>query len=257
MKIEYAALSDPGMVRNNNEDSYLALPEHVLFAVADGMGGHNSGELASSIAVETLTKEAEKLNTLRVRLPWWRRIFKRPPAFDPIGFLRDAITRANDTIYKTAMETPENKGMGTTVATVFKNEDALLTAHVGDSRVYRLRGSELTQLTHDHSLSSELVRQGVLTPEEALYSTPKNVLTRALGVRPEVEVEIVYHSLEPGEIILIGSDGLTNMVEDEDIARILARRGSTLKDKVDTLIDTANKAGGEDNITAVLIGFSD
>jgi len=256
MKIDYAVRSDPGMVRTNNEDSYLTLPEHVFFAVADGMGGHNSGELASAITIETLAEEINKLSSLRKKPPWWRRLFRRRPDFDPVCFLREAISAANRQIYQAATSNPAAKGMGTTVASVLQNGNALLTAHVGDSRVYRFRGGELTQLTHDHSLAAELVRQGVITQEEALYTTPRNVLTRALGVLPKVDAEVIYHSLEPDETILICSDGLTTMVEDRDIARVLAEDNTLLDEKAETLINEANQAGGEDNITVVLVSFS-
>ncbi|MBW2087284.1 MAG: serine/threonine-protein phosphatase [Deltaproteobacteria bacterium] len=170
--------------------------------------------------------------------------------------MSEVVTRANAEIYKAAQSSPENKGMGTTLALTLKAGDAIVTAHVGDSRIYRLRENKLTQLTQDHSLATELIRQGVLTPEEALYSAPKNILTRALGVREEVSEEIIYHSLESGDLILIGSDGLTNMVEDEDIARIIARKNFSIQQKVEDLIAAANEAGGEDNVTVVLVKFS-
>ncbi len=255
MMIDYAGHSDPGLVRENNEDTFLILPEYGLFAVADGMGGHNSGEVASAMAMETLSKEAGKLPRLRDKVPWWRRIFKRRQNFNPVQFLHETLTQANEEIFEAAQASPENKGMGTTVAIILKSGDAIVTAHVGDSRIYRLRENNLTQLTQDHSLATELVRQGVLSPEEALYSVPKNILTRALGVREDVSEEIIYHSLEPGDLFLIGSDGLTNMVEDEDIARIMARKNSSIQKKVEDLIAAANEAGGEDNVTVVLVKF--
>ncbi len=255
MGIEYALLSDPGLVRENNEDSCIALPEAALFAVADGMGGHNAGEVASALAVETLTKQAGRLSELMAKPPWWRRLFKRPPDFSPILFLQDMVTAANTAIFEAARTSPQHKGMGTTIAAVFRYEDTLLTVNVGDSRVYRFRNKELTQLTQDHSLSAELVRQGVLTIEEALYSTPSNILTKALGVREEVTGDVVYHSLETGDVILIGSDGLTGMLEDEDIERIMNQPDSSLQKKVDDLVEAAKEAGGEDNVTVVLVKF--
>ncbi|MBW1710846.1 MAG: Stp1/IreP family PP2C-type Ser/Thr phosphatase [Deltaproteobacteria bacterium] len=256
MQIDYAGQSDPGLVRDNNEDSFLTLPEVGFFAVADGMGGHNSGEVASAMAVETLSEDASDLPRLKAKVPWWRRIFRRRQAFNPVSFLHDTITRANNKIFEAAQSCPEKKGMGTTVAIVLTAGEAVVTAHVGDSRIYRLRESKLTQLTQDHSLATELVRQGVLSPEEALYSAPKNILTRALGVREEVTEEIIYHSLESGDMLLIGSDGLTNMVEDEDIARIIVRKNSSVSQKVEDLVAAALEAGGEDNVTVVLIKFS-
>ncbi|MBW2091210.1 MAG: Stp1/IreP family PP2C-type Ser/Thr phosphatase [Deltaproteobacteria bacterium] len=256
MKIDYAGQSDVGLVRENNEDAFLTLPERGLFAVADGMGGHKSGEVASAMAVAALSEGASDLPLLNAKIPWWRRLFRRRQDFDPIRFLHDTLARANAEIYEAAQASPENKGMGTTVAVVLKAGEAIVTAHVGDSRIYRLRESKFTQLTQDHSLATELVRQGVLTPEEALYSAPKNILTRALGVREDVTEEIIYHSLEPGDLFLIGSDGLTSMVEEEDIARIIARKNSSIEKKVEDLITAANEAGGEDNVTVVLVKFS-
>lgn len=255
MKMEYAAKSDPGMVRKNNEDNMLVLPEVGLFVVADGMGGHASGEIASKIAVETIKEEAAVIPKLGARRSFWKWLFGRKQTFNAMEFLKKTVKLANSRIYREAQKTPENHGMGTTVAAAIKTEEALLTAHVGDSRIYRLRDSKLTQLTSDHSLAAELVRQGVLTPEEALYSTPKNILTRALGVKEEVAEEIIYHSIEPGDMLLLGSDGLTNMVEDEDLARIISRKNKTIEEKVDDLVDTANKAGGDDNVTVVLVAF--
>jgi len=255
MGIEYAVQSDPGLVRENNEDSYLALPEVALFAVADGMGGHNAGEVASALAVKTMSKQAELLAELMVKLPWWRRLFKRPPDFNPILFLQEVVTQANAAIYEAARASPQYKGMGTTIAAAYRSGDTLLTVNVGDSRVYRFRNRELTQLTQDHSLAAELVRQGILTPEEALYSTPSNILTKALGVREEITGDVVYHSLEPGDLILIGSDGLTGMLEDEDIAQIMNQTDSSLQKKADDLVEAAKEAGGEDNVTVVLVKF--
>jgi len=255
MGLEYAAKSDPGLVRENNEDSYLALPEVALFAVADGMGGHNAGEVASALAVEALGRQAERLPELMAKPSWWRRLIRRRSEFNPILFLQEVVSKANTAIYEAAKASPQSKGMGTTIAAAFRAGDTLLTANVGDSRVYRLRKHEFTQLTQDHSLAAELVRQGVLSPEEALYSTPSNILTKALGVREEVAGDVVYHSLEPGDLILIGSDGLTGMLEDEEIAEIISRKNSSLQKKVDDLVEAAKEAGGEDNVTVVLIKF--
>ena len=256
MKIDYAARTDPGMVRKNNEDSFLAVPEAGLFVVADGMGGHASGEIASSMAIKTIEEAAREIPRLGVKRPLLKRIFGRKKSFNTIEFLKNTVKSANAQIFRAAQTASENHGMGTTLAIAVKTEEALLTAHVGDSRIYRLRDSKLSQLTNDHSLAAEMVRQGVLTPEEALYSTPKNILTKAVGVKEDVAEEISYHSIERGDMILLGSDGLTNMVEDEDIARILSRKNKSTEEKVNDLVDSANKAGGDDNITAILVAFN-
>ena len=256
MKIDYAATTHPGQKRTNNEDSYLILADQGLFLVCDGMGGHNAGEVASAIAVSTVTEQAERLPSLNHHVSWWRRLFSsRSDDFNPVEWLHDTVTKANDRIYKAAQENPNRKGMGTTLALVLKRDQALLTAHVGDSRVYRLRHRKLTQLTQDHSLAQELVRQGVMTEEEALYSAPSNVLTRALGVRESVQEDIIYHSVEAGDLFLICSDGLYNMVDDDDIVQIIKKDGTPLNEMSDSLVHMANQAGGTDNITVVLARF--
>jgi protein phosphatase len=258
MKQDFAVISDPGLVRANNEDAYLTMPEVGLFAVADGMGGHNAGEVASALAVKMLREDAARLPVIGLKIRWWRRLFRRrPPAFDPVAFLHQAVARANRAIFEAAQASPETKGMGTTVAAMLRTDQAILTAHVGDSRIYRFRDGRLSQLTQDHSLAQELVRKGVLSPEEAMYSAPSNVLTRALGVRPEVQEEIAYHSLEPGDLILLGSDGLSNMVEEDEMLQILARKGAPVREKARNLIAAALKGGGEDNVTAVVVQFAD
>ncbi len=255
MDLQYGALTNPGKVRDNNEDSFLTLPEHGLFVVADGMGGHNAGEVASALAIETVAKASTQLPSPDFRLPWWKRLLgKKVPPFNPVEWLHNTIVDANRVIHEAAKGSAEKKGMGTTVAMILKREQALLTAHVGDSRVYRLRKNKLSQLTQDHSLAEELVRRGVLTPEEALYAAPSNVLTRALGVRDQVAEDIIYHSVEPGDLFLLCSDGLYNMLEDAEMGRIL-RNTITLQDRAARLVDAANAAGGQDNITVVLAQF--
>jgi len=256
MKIQHAALSDPGKKRENNEDNYLALPDKGLFMVADGMGGHNAGELASATAVKTVAQQAERLPALEIRRSWWRRFFKRSKTnFNPVEWLHQSLAEANAQIYQAAQGADDKKGMGTTVAVILTREQALLTAHVGDSRVYRFRDRRLSPLTQDHSLAQELVRQGVMTEAEALYSAPSNVLTRALGVRNTVAEDIIYHSVEPGDVFLLCSDGLYNMIDDDDIIRIISQDRSSLEDKTRQLVEASNQAGGEDNITVILVLF--
>lgn len=257
MKIRYAALTDTGKVRDNNEDNYLALPEHGLFVVADGMGGHNAGEVASKMAVETIAEEAQHLPALNTKIPFLKRLLGHKENFNPVQWLHDSIIRANERIYKTAQASKGKKGMGTTLVLVLKREQALLTAHVGDSRAYRYRKKQLAQLTKDHSLAEEMVRQGLLTEEEALYSAPSNVLTRALGVRQDVSEEIIYHSVEPGDLFLLCSDGLYNMVEEEEMLRIFSKTKLSLEEKIAHLVGEANQQGGKDNITAILASFSE
>ena len=256
MAIQYAARTDPGRKRSNNEDNYYALPDHGLFLVCDGMGGHNAGEVASAMAIDTVAQEAKRLPPLNENISWWRRLFhSKDEGFNPVEWLHNTVARSNDLIHKAAQANAERKGMGTTLVLILKREQALLTAHVGDSRVYRYRRKQLSQLTQDHSLAQELVRQGVMTEEEALYSAPSNVLTRALGVRPRVEEDIIYHSIEPGDLFLLCSDGLYNMVDDDEIVAVIRHEQSPLQARCDTLVQKANEAGGADNITTLLASF--
>lgn len=256
MKIHFAALSHPGRKRDRNEDSFLTLPDLGLFLVADGMGGHNAGDVASKMVVETIQNEARKLPPLEDKRPWWKRLFFRSkPTFNPVEWLHQTIELANARIHKQSKQLKSQKGMGSTVALILKRDEALLTAHVGDSRVYRLRNNKLDQLTQDHSLAQELVRQGVMTEEEALYSAPSNVLTRALGVKEKTSEDIIYHSVESGDLYLLCSDGLYNMVEEDKLVNYLRQEGS-LEEKAKLLVKAANQAGGTDNITVVLAGFN-
>ena len=256
MKIQYAALTDPGMKRDNNEDNCLVIADQGLFVVSDGMGGHNAGEVASQIAMDIIKQKAAQIPTLISKRPWWKRLFFRgDQAFNPVEWIHGAVFSANQRIFQEAQADSGKKGMGATLALVLKREEALLTAHVGDSRVYRYRNGIMEQLTQDHSLAQELVRQGIMTEEEALYSAPSNVLTRALGVREEVQEDIIYHSVEKGDLFLLCSDGLYNMIDEEDMMDILKNSKYSLDKKTHALVNRANENGGDDNITVVLTLF--
>jgi serine/threonine protein phosphatase PrpC len=222
---EHAALSDVGREREGNEDSFLDQPP--LLAVADGMGGAQAGEVASAIAVETLA-----------------------PVRDAEG-LRDAIAAANQQIHERAKDDRALEGMGTTVTAAWVGRDAVTIAHVGDSRAYRWRDAALEQLTEDHSLVGGLVRMGSITPAEAEQHPQRSVILRAVGVLPEVEVDVAEHDLTQGDVYLLCSDGLSGMVRDEVIEATLAL-DAPLADKAEMLIQLANASGGHDNITAVL-----
>jgi protein phosphatase len=227
--VEHAARSDVGRERDGNEDSFLERPP--LFVVADGMGGAEAGEVASRTVVEVFEAAAAA-----VELP---------------DALEATVQKANGQIHAMAVENPSRKGMGcTTTASVVAGRQ-LTTAHVGDSRLYRLRGGNLEQLTDDHSLVGGLVRLGQLTPEEAEHHPQRSVILRAVGVEAAVEVDILHHELEPGDVYLACSDGLTGMVRDEVVAETLGMF-PTLADAADMLIELANTAGGRDNITVVL-----
>jgi protein phosphatase len=227
--VEHAALSDVGREREGNEDSFLE--RSPLFVVADGMGGAEAGEVASQTVVEVF-EEAAASDSL------------------PDG-LEETIQTANARIYAMAKENPDRAGMGCTTTASFVSGGRVTVAHVGDSRLYRLRGGEFEQLTDDHSLVGGLVRLGQLTPEEAETHPQRSVILRAVGVEANVEVDVLQHELEPGDVYLACSDGLTGMVRDVVIAETLAMF-SSLAQAAEMLIELANAAGGKDNITVVL-----
>ena len=223
-----------GRVRSANQDDYgewrdLERRDHLLF-VADGMGGHRGGEVASRLAVEQVGCVFAETGR------------------ESTDLLRSAFERANSEIFETARREAELSGMGTTgVALLLTGESLSLVAHVGDSRAYRMRGDELEQLTGDHSVVGELVRRGQLTSEEARVHPQSNEILRAIGTQPEVEVEITEIDIRPGDRYLLCSDGLCGMLPDSEIARIL--NSVPPAEAVDQLIDLANEAGGNDNIT--------
>ncbi len=228
---EVAHASNTGRVRSHNEDRYLARPP--LLAVADGMGGAKAGEVAAQITVETLEQLGHKATPQE---------------------LRDALVEANRRIRSAASDDSTRAGMGTTAtAALFDGEQATLM-HVGDSRGYLYRQGELRQLTDDHSVVGEMVRQGQLLPEEAERHRSRNIITRALGAEPEVEVDEVRVPLDNGDMILLCSDGLSSLVRDEEIAHTIAQ-ASGLREAVESLVAAALERGGTDNITVVLARF--
>jgi PPM family protein phosphatase len=227
--VEHAALSDVGREREGNEDSFLDLPP--LFVVADGMGGAEAGEVASRTVVEVFEEAAA--------------------AGDLPDSLEATVQKANAQIHAMATEDPSRAGMGCTTTASVAAGGRITTAHVGDSRLYRLRGGSLEQLTDDHSLVGGLVRLGQLTPEEAETHPQRSVILRAVGVEATVEVDILQHELEPDDVYVTCSDGLTGMVRDEVIRETLGMFPS-LSEAAEMLIELANAAGGRDNITVVL-----
>jgi len=232
---ELAEASDAGRVRDHNEDRALGGPD--VIAVADGMGGANAGEVAAGLAVEGVGR------------------LRAPVSGDD---LRRAIEDANGRIHTEAAADPAKAGMGTTVTAGAIEDGGLELAHVGDSRAYLWRDGELAQLTNDHSVVAELVRRGTLTPEEAERHPHRNVITRALGAEPEVEVDRSRVEVKSGDVVLITSDGLTTHLNDDQIEAVL-REGGTLRALADRLVRRANAAGGSDNVTVVLarIGLGD
>jgi protein phosphatase len=229
--VEKAALSDVGRQRQGNEDSYLE--RSPLFAVADGMGGARAGEVASRIAVEQFDAPEDGADDT------------------PEEQLAEVARGANRKIHRMAQEDSAYAGMGTTFTAALVTGKHIAIGHVGDSRLYRFRDDELERLTHDHSLVEEFVRQGKLTPAEAEVHPQRSIITRALGPEPEVEVDTYTHSGRDGDVYLINSDGLTGMINEQQVAEILRDRES-LEDAAEKLIAAANENGGKDNITVVL-----
>jgi PPM family protein phosphatase len=247
--IEVANLSDTGRKRPHNEDSSVTDTELGLAIVADGMGGYKAGEVASAIAAQLV------LNEVRggIRPSDVRSIDKNTGLTLASEVIRGAINKANAEVFRTAQEVPQCQGMGTTIVVVFYHGDKVSIAHVGDSRVYRLRGTEFKQITRDHSLIQELIDRGFFTPEEAAENTPKNLVTRALGIDLQVEVDVQEQDVMPGEIYLLCSDGLNDMVDDEEIHLTLSKYSANLAQAATELVSRANAKGGKDNISVVLV----
>ena len=247
-KLQCVGLTDTGRVREHNEDMIAVDGELGLVVLADGMGGYNAGEVASGIAVKTvfnLVREAVEVQDLSVPDPGTG--LSRPSII-----LRDAIQRANKIIYQTAKSQAQCEGMGTTVVAALFYDNRISVAHVGDSRLYRLRGSTIEQVTLDHSLLQELVDRGFYSPEEAQRASNKNYVTRALGVETQVEVEIQEHPVHKGDCYLVCSDGLSDMMGDDDMAMTVSTFGSNLNSVSQHLVQLANDNGGKDNISVIL-----
>ena len=225
-----ATLTDTGRKRRHNEDAYVAEPP--LFAVADGMGGAQAGELASSLAAAALKDSQE-------------------PGGGGEERVDELIQQANRRVYERQSQDTAASGMGTTMTVALVEDGRVAIGHVGDSRAYLIRGGSLEQLTEDHSLVAELVRSGKLSPEEAEGHPQRSVITRALGTDPDVDVDTFSIETRPGDLFLICSDGLTTMVDDETILAVITRNRDDLESAAKALVRAANKGGGEDNITVV------
>jgi len=247
-KIDFAELTDTGRVREHNEDAIGSLGEIGLMVLADGMGGYNAGEVASGIAVQIVTELAAVGANREER----HGVDPHSGLMRQSIVLRDAIYRANKIIYQTAQSQTHCEGMGTTIVACMFYDDKISIAHVGDSRAYRLRGGQLDQITLDHSLLQELVDRGFYSAEEAQRSTNRNYVTRALGVEPTVEVEVHEYEVLPGDIYLLCSDGLCDMVEDDDIHLTISTFNASLDVVGQQLVDLANDHGGRDNVSVML-----
>jgi protein phosphatase len=252
-KFAYVELTDVGRVREHNEDDIGSDPDVGLWVLADGMGGYNAGEVASGIAVKTtldLVTEAcrrENRNEIEPGTGYMRQTIS----------LRDAIMRANKIIHQTAQSQPQCEGMGTTLVACLFFDNRISIAHVGDSRLYRMRDNRFEQITMDHSLLQELVDRGYYSQEEAQRSTNRNYVTRALGVEPAVDVEVQEVEVRKGDYFLLCSDGLPDMVEDEDIHLTINTFNSSIDTVGEQLIKLTNDNGGRDNVSIIVLHVLD
>ncbi|MEK9869936.1 MAG: Stp1/IreP family PP2C-type Ser/Thr phosphatase [Pseudomonadales bacterium] len=250
-KIEIASRTDEGQVRDHNEDYISDNPTLGIAVLADGMGGLNAGEVASSMAVHLLMQEliAYRLgeSSLPAELP-------EEETELPIEsrIVRKAVEMANDAVFHSSQTQLQHKGMGTTVVVALYYDNRVSIAHIGDSRVYRFRNNALEQVTKDHSFVQELIDKGLYTKEEARTSDKKNVVTRALGVAPFVEVECHQYDTEVGDVYLMCSDGLHDLVPDQNIERAFMELSGNLTELANYLVELANANGGKDNISVIL-----
>jgi PPM family protein phosphatase len=250
VSLDVATLSHPGMVRSHNEDTVFADAEAGLAVLADGMGGYSAGEVASGIAVNVVS------NGLMPELRAGRELSKvdvQSGLTHAALLLSQNIAAANKGIYEAAQARPECAGMGTTIVAALFHGNRVSIGHIGDSRCYRLRGDKFEQLTHDHSLLQEQIDSGQLTAEQARYSLNKNLVTRALGIEAIVPADIAEYRLEADDIYLLCSDGLTDMVEPEVVHEILGGKRNELPEAAADLVELANRNGGRDNISVVLV----
>lgn len=250
-KLNAIGLTDTGRKRNLNEDSIEVNEPLRLFAVADGMGGHAAGEVASRTAIHTIREFVGQT-------PIYRDMHWPLGVHDPFNLgeniLQTAVELANLRLCQLSSQNEVYNGMGTTLAAIYAPDRRVHIAHVGDSRVYRRRGGHLEQLTSDHSWVNEQIKRNLITEDEARNHRWRNIITRALGNhREKLEIDLKSVPIQPGDVFLLCSDGLTGMVDDQAIAEILDQAGEDLEVASDALVQAANEAGGEDNISVVLI----
>ena len=241
--------TDIGSVRDHNEDAIGAEIKHGLVVLADGMGGYNAGEVASEIAVDTV------LETFKEQYNSSDKSENDEAYSNESLLLKKSIEKANKNIFKSSQTVAEHKGMGTTIVAALFYDNKISIAHVGDSRLYRLRNNQLQTITADHSLMQELINKGFYTPEEARNSLHKNLVTRALGVDNSVQVEINEDVVFVNDLFILCSDGLNDMVEDKDIEATLNQNKADLEVAIDNLIQLANDNGGKDNVSVIGINI--
>jgi PPM family protein phosphatase len=243
LRFEFCSASDTGRSRNNNEDSVAVDDAAGLAVLADGMGGYNAGEVASGMATAFIRAELGR---------WLTEASERATDGDVRRAMDICVENANRAIFNAANSNAQYAGMGTTLLLVVLRETRALIGHVGDSRCYRLRDGSLTQITRDHSLLQEQIDAGLITPAQAAVSQHKNLVTRAVGVEDTVLLETHIHELLPGDKLLMCSDGLSDMIDDDLIAELLQQHDA-LPEAAQALVDAANDAGGRDNISVILV----
>ena len=241
----FTSLSHPGIVRAHNEDSLALVPEVGVFVLADGMGGYKAGEVASGMATALLSTELKQ----DLQPKEQTRLSKQQLH----QLLENRVAQANQIIYNAATQQSQYQGMGTTLVMLLLQGEHITVAQLGDSRCYRLRAEVLEQLTRDHSLLQEQIDAGLLSPEMAKLSNNKNLVTRALGVEPEITLEVQDYSISVGDIYLLCSDGLSDMVPDEQIELTLRALSNNLELAAQMLVQMANESGGRDNVSVILI----
>jgi PPM family protein phosphatase len=248
--LEFAARTDTGRVRAQNEDAVATSPAYGFVVLADGMGGYSAGEIASGIALQVTCRYLEDgLRNLKEEHP--DTAVHTSQALQHV--VVDAFQRANTAILEAAHAEPRYSGMGTTLVAAVFQSGSVTVAHVGDSRAYRLRDAVLTQITRDHSLLQEQIDAGLISPEWAPYAQHRNLVTRAVGIAAEMEVEIHDHAVEGGDLYLLCSDGLSDMLLDDELTALLLRPAASLDALCERLVEAANANGGQDNISVALI----
>lgn len=259
MRIISSALTDVGRKRDHNEDNFYILKEENLFMVADGMGGHSAGEVASKMIVEHIRDFF--IRTSKDREATWPYKMNKDKKYEE-NRLTTAIQEGNKKVFNTSQNDAKKKGMGTTVTTTLfvtekigeKMVDGVYVGWVGDSRIYRIRKGKLKQISEDHSLLNEMIKKNDMTAEEIANFPHKNVILRAIGMKPHVEVDVKYEVLEEGDLYIMCSDGLSGEVPDDDIERIV-NKANSIEEANKNLIQAANNNGGKDNVTVALIQY--
>jgi protein phosphatase len=251
--IEAYGRTDVGRRRKINEDSLLVSPETNLYAVCDGMGGHNAGEVASRMAIEALGSFVEKSAVEKeITWPWG---IDAGLSFDA-NRLRTAIKLANARVFQAADNREELTGMGTTIVAAVVSGNRMTIGSAGDSRCYLVRNDQLRQLTRDDSWVSAALGEGILNSDDVEHHPLRNVITKAVGARDSIEIDTIEHTLEPGDVAMLCSDGLHGMVNDQELTRLLIPVPESLEEATARLVDSANEAGGRDNVTVVLLRYS-